>query len=64
MDKIKQSEPKFSLTIFPLIKFLRKHYDFNTGRVSPNRRGSLQENSGEVRINPHIVANNVKNKIE
>ena len=28
---MKQSEPKFSITIFPLIKFLKKQYDFNTG---------------------------------
>lgn len=40
MDKIKLSEPKFSITIFPLIKFLKKRYDFNTGTVSQNRRES------------------------
>lgn len=60
MDKIKQCEPKFSLTIFPLIKFLKKHYDFNTGTVSPIWRGSI-ENTGEVRINPHLYTNNVIN---
>lgn len=61
MDKIKQSEPKFSITIFPLIKFLKKQYDFNTGTVSPNRRASIVEKSGEARANPNVYTNNVIN---
>lgn len=42
MEKNKTTEPKFSMVIFPLMKYIKKRYNFQAGggsALSANRRG-------------------------
>ena len=57
MEAQKPAEPKFSMAVFPLMRFLKRRYDFKTGRPTPsNFRGSNLANDGPARENSRTVA--------
>ena len=52
MEAQRTMEPKFSMAVFPLMRFLKRRYDFKTGRPTPsNFRGNNLANNGQERVN-------------
>ena len=55
LDKIKNSEPKFSKVMFPMMKFLKINFNFKTGEFT-------EEGSGFAKKDQSVMSQNLENQ--